>query len=48
MTRELGDGHVLYALLIAPDRDYAAVSPAFTRMVQSLRVNDETVHNTSR
>jgi predicted Zn-dependent protease len=48
VTREMGDGHVIYTLLIAPDRDYAAMNPAFTRMVQSLRVNDESAHNASQ
>jgi hypothetical protein len=44
VTQQMGDGHVLYALLIAPERDYAAMDPAFTRMVQSLRVNDRSAH----
>jgi hypothetical protein len=48
VTREMGDGHVLYTLLIAPGRDYAAVSPAFNRMVQSLRVNDDVPHGTEQ
>ena len=47
VTRQMGDGHILYALLIAPGRDYAAVSTAFTRMVQSLRVNDDAAHRSS-
>jgi hypothetical protein len=44
VTRQMGDGHVLYTLLIAPGRDYNTVSAAFNRMVQSLRVNDEAAH----
>jgi hypothetical protein len=44
VTRQMGDGHVLYTLLIAPGRDYNSVSAAFNRMVQSLRVNDEAAH----
>jgi Zn-dependent protease with chaperone function len=43
-TRELEDGHVLYALFIAPGRDYNVFSPAFQRIVGSLRVNDRSVH----
>ena len=44
VTRQMGDGHILYTLLIAPGRDYNLVSPAFNRMVQSLRVNDDAAH----
>ena len=43
----MGDEHILYALLIAPGRDYATLSTAFNRMVQSLRVNDEAAHGGS-
>jgi hypothetical protein len=35
---------VLYALFIAPGRDYNVFSPAFQRIVGSLRVNDRSVH----
>jgi len=44
VTRQMGDGHILYTLLIAPGRDYSSVSAAFNRMVQSLRVNDDAAH----
>jgi hypothetical protein len=44
VTRQMGDGHILYTLLIAPGRDYNSVSAAFNRMVQSLRVNDDAAH----
>ncbi len=44
LTRELGDGHVFYALLIAPGRDYPDFQPTFERMVDSLRVNDRAAH----
>ena len=44
VTRQMGDGHILYTLLIAPGRDYNMVSAAFNRMVQSLRVNDDAAH----
>ena len=40
-ARELGGGQLLYALLIAPGRDYAGLDRTFQRMVQTLRVNDE-------
>ena len=43
-TRELPDGHVVYALFIAPGRDYATMAPIFSRMVRTLQVNDEVAH----
>jgi beta-barrel assembly-enhancing protease len=43
-TRELPDGHVVYALFIAPGREYAAMAPVFSRMVRTLQVNDEVAH----
>jgi hypothetical protein len=43
-TRETGDGHVIYAVFIAPGRDYAALGATFTRMIRSLRVNDQAAH----
>jgi len=44
-TRELPDDHVLYALFIAPGRDYDALSKTFQRMISSLRVDDRAAHN---
>lgn len=43
-TRGLPDGHVIYALAVAPGRDYDAVDRTFARMIRSLRVNDEAAH----
>jgi Zn-dependent protease with chaperone function len=43
-TRELPDDHVIYALFIAPGRDYAALRPTFNRMISSLRVDDSARH----
>ena len=43
-TRELPDGHILYMLLVAPARDYSALSRTFQTMVSSLRVNDNAYH----
>ena len=43
-TRQMGDGHVVYALLIAPGRDYGVMGPAFSRMLQTFRVNDQVAH----
>jgi hypothetical protein len=44
LTRELSDGHVLYALLIVPGREASQIEPAFERMVESLRVDDRVAH----
>ena len=44
VTRELTDGHVLYALFIAPGRDTAALSDTYGRMLASLRVDDRAAH----
>ncbi len=46
LTREAGDGHVLYLLLIRPDGE-RDLSDAFERMVSSLEVNDRAVHGSS-
>ncbi|HJQ99894.1 MAG TPA: M48 family metallopeptidase [Candidatus Polarisedimenticolaceae bacterium] len=43
-TRELPDDHVIYALFIAPGRDYAALRPTFNHMISSLRVDDNARH----
>jgi hypothetical protein len=44
-TRELPDSHVVYALFIAPARDYSALANSFQRMISTLRINDETYHS---
>ncbi|HEV8609888.1 MAG TPA: M48 family metallopeptidase [Thermoanaerobaculia bacterium] len=44
-TRELPDGHVIYALFIAPARDYSALASTFQKMISTLRVNDESYHS---
>jgi Zn-dependent protease with chaperone function len=43
-ARQMGDGHVLYALFVAPGRDAAAYSRTFAQMKDSLRVNDDAAH----
>ena len=43
-TRELPDGHVLYALFVAPAQDYTALSRTFQSMVSSIRINDRAAH----
>ena len=46
-TRELPDGHVIYALFVAPAQDYSALSQTFQSMVASLRINDNSYHKES-
>ena len=43
-TRALPDGHVLYALMVAPAQDYAALQSTFRRMLGTLQVNDGAAH----
>ena len=43
-ARELPDGHIAYALFIAPGRDYGALTSTFNRMIGSLQVNDSVAH----
>jgi hypothetical protein len=43
-TRELPDDHIVYALFIAPGQDYGQLHGTFTRMMGSLRVNDDAKH----
>ncbi|MEO8189000.1 MAG: M48 family metallopeptidase [Acidobacteriota bacterium] len=44
LTRELPDGHALYALSIVPGRDARALTPLYERMMGSLQVNDGAAH----
>jgi Zn-dependent protease with chaperone function len=46
VTREAGDGHVLYVLFIRPE-DEREFTATFDRMISSLVVNDRAVHGTS-
>jgi hypothetical protein len=48
LVRSLPDGHAIYALSIAPARDYEAFQAAFARMMRTLVVNDEAVHAAMR
>ena len=43
-TRGLPDGHVIYALCIAPSRVYDTLDRTCTRMVRTLMINDEAAH----
>ncbi|HVT41215.1 MAG TPA: M48 family metallopeptidase [Gemmatimonadaceae bacterium] len=45
-TRGLPDGHVMYALAVVPTRNADQLNPTFTRMMQSLVVNDAAAHRT--
>jgi hypothetical protein len=44
VTRELADGHILYALFVAPGSMSGELSPVFDRMIASLRVDDRAAH----
>jgi hypothetical protein len=46
-TREIPDDHIVYALFIAPQRDYDRLNETFNRMISSLGVSDETTHGSS-
>ena len=43
-TRALPDGHVVYALAIAPAKDAGVMDPTIVRMMRTLTVNDQAVH----
>ncbi len=43
-TRGLPDGHVIYAVAVAPTRFADVFAPTFARMMQTLRVNDAAAH----
>lgn len=47
VTRDAGDGHVLYVLLVAPAQNYEEFADEFDRMIESLRVDDNAVHTES-
>ena len=46
-TRGLPDSHVIYAIAVAPEQNADELAPVFTRMLQSLRVNDASAHRVS-
>jgi hypothetical protein len=46
-TRALPDDHVIYGLCIVPARDFAVLERTCTRMMQTLRVNDNAAHRTT-
>jgi Zn-dependent protease with chaperone function len=47
-ARQMGDDHILYALFIAPGKDYPALSRTFTRMMDSMRIDDDAAHAVNR
>ena len=47
-TRELTDGHVLYALCVAPSREWTSLDQTCTRMLRTLIVNDDAAHRSTR
>jgi hypothetical protein len=48
VTRGLSDGHVIYALGIAPGRGYDSLARTFTRMVRTLTVDEGATHRSTR
>ncbi|HUF74042.1 MAG TPA: M48 family metallopeptidase [Gammaproteobacteria bacterium] len=44
-SREIPDDHVIYALFIAPEQDYRQLNETFNRMISSLRVSNESIHD---
>ena len=44
LARQLADDHVVYMLLIAPEAEYAALTPTFDRMVRSFRGDERASH----
>ena len=47
-TRSLPDDHVIYALCIVPGPDYDSMARTFSRMMRTLRINDEAAHRGAR
>jgi Zn-dependent protease with chaperone function len=45
VARQLPDDHVVYMLLIAPEAEYAALTPTFDRMVRSFRGDERVSHD---
>lgn len=48
VTRGLSDGHVIYALGIAPGQGYDGMARTFTQMLRTLTVNDDATHGSTR
>jgi len=46
-TRELTDGHVLYALCVAPNREWSTLDATCARMLGTLRVDDDAAHRST-
>jgi beta-barrel assembly-enhancing protease len=44
-SREIPDEHVIYALFVAPEQDYNRLNETFNRMISSLRVSDQPIHD---
>lgn len=40
-TRELADDHIVYALFIAPEREYGQLQGTFNRMIDNLQINND-------
>jgi hypothetical protein len=46
-AREIADDHVVYALFVAAQQDYERLNETFNRMISSLRVDGDAVHESS-
>ena len=44
VTRQLGDGHLLYMVFVTPDRDAQSYAPVLQAMVNSLQVDEHRGH----
>jgi acyl-coenzyme A synthetase/AMP-(fatty) acid ligase len=47
-TRALPDDHIIYMACVAAGRAVSSVERACNRMVQSLRINDSSLHRQQR
>jgi hypothetical protein len=47
-TRLLPDEHVIFALCVAPTRDFGALEATFAHVMRSLNVNEDAVHGTPK
>ncbi|MEO8033603.1 MAG: hypothetical protein ABI837_04175, partial [Acidobacteriota bacterium] len=44
VTRQLGDGHLIYMLFVTPNQEASRYSPLLTAMVQSMRIDPQHSH----
>jgi Zn-dependent protease with chaperone function len=44
VTRQLGDGHLIYMLFVTPNQDASRYNPLLTAMAQSMRIDPQHAH----